>query len=37
MISKGDEKLFRFVDTAEQAWALLEHEYDLKGTAQCAI
>jgi hypothetical protein len=37
MISPGDEKLFRFVETAEQAWALLEHEYDLKSTAQCSV
>jgi predicted Rossmann-fold nucleotide-binding protein len=30
MISPGDEKLFRFVENAEEAWAILEHEYDLK-------
>jgi len=30
MISPGDEKLFRFVESAEEAWAILEHEYDLK-------
>lgn len=30
MISPGDEHLFRYVETAEQAWALLEYEYDLK-------
>ena len=29
MISPGDEKLFRFVETAEEAWALLDSEYEL--------
>src|SRR6478609_4819189 len=29
MISPGDEKLFHFVETAEEAWALLEREYDM--------
>ncbi|MDC8786651.1 LOG family protein [Roseateles koreensis] len=29
MISPGDEKLFHFVETAEEAWALLESTYDL--------
>jgi hypothetical protein len=29
MISPGDEKLFHYVETAEQAWALLETEYEL--------
>ncbi|MDL5033008.1 TIGR00730 family Rossman fold protein [Pelomonas sp. APW6] len=29
MISLGDEQLFHFVDSAEEAWALLESEYDL--------
>ncbi|MBB2484352.1 TIGR00730 family Rossman fold protein [Mitsuaria sp. WAJ17] len=29
MISPGDEQLFHFVDSAEEAWALLESEYDL--------
>jgi uncharacterized protein (TIGR00730 family) len=28
MISPGDEQLFSFVDTAEEAWAALESEYD---------
>lgn len=37
MISPGDEKLFRFVDSAEEAWQLLEHEYDLKNNAQCPV
>ena len=37
MISPGDERMFRFVETAEEAWAVLEHEYDLKTTAQCAL
>lgn len=36
MISPGDEKLFRFVESAEEAWAILEHEYDLKTTA-CSV
>ena len=36
MISPGDEKLFRFVDSAEEAWQVLEHEYDLKNNAQCS-
>ncbi|MDM4766001.1 TIGR00730 family Rossman fold protein [Pelomonas sp. SE-A7] len=31
MISPGDEQLFHFVETAEEAWALLENEYDLSG------
>ncbi|MBY0234475.1 MAG: TIGR00730 family Rossman fold protein, partial [Burkholderiaceae bacterium] len=29
MITPGDEKLFHFVETAEEAWALLESTYDL--------
>ncbi|MEL4181038.1 LOG family protein [Roseateles sp. PN1] len=29
MITAGDEKLFHFVETAEEAWALLESTYDL--------
>ncbi|RQO63034.1 TIGR00730 family Rossman fold protein [Paucibacter sp. KBW04] len=29
MISAGDEQLFHFVETAEEAWALLESTYDL--------
>jgi len=29
MINAGDEKLFHFVESAEEAWSLLEHEYDL--------
>ncbi len=29
MISPGDEKLFRFVETAEEAWEVLESEYDM--------
>ncbi len=29
MISPGDEQLFHYVDNAEEAWALLESEYDL--------
>ncbi len=37
MISPGDENLFRFVDSAEEAWAILEHEYDLKSTAHCTL
>jgi uncharacterized protein (TIGR00730 family) len=35
MISPGDEQLFRFVETAEEAWAILENEYDLKNAAHC--
>jgi uncharacterized protein (TIGR00730 family) len=29
MISPGDEKLFHFVENAEEAWALLESEYEM--------
>lgn len=29
MISPGDEQLFHFVETAEEAWDLLENEYDM--------
>jgi uncharacterized protein (TIGR00730 family) len=29
MISAGDERLFHFVESAEEAWALLENEYDM--------
>lgn len=29
MISPGDERLFHYVETAEEAWALLETEYEL--------
>ncbi|XHS80547.1 TIGR00730 family Rossman fold protein [Burkholderiaceae bacterium UC74_6] len=29
MISPGDENLFRFVETAEEAWELLDSEYEL--------
>jgi len=37
MISPGDENLFHFVETAEEAWALLENEYDLNpGPADAA-
>ncbi|MEJ6006888.1 TIGR00730 family Rossman fold protein [Paucibacter sp. AS339] len=36
MISPGDEKLFHFVDTAEEAWALLESEYDMNPGANNA-
>ncbi len=36
MISPGDENLFRFVESAEEAWALLETEYELTANAQCA-
>ncbi|MBI3350189.1 MAG: TIGR00730 family Rossman fold protein [Burkholderiales bacterium] len=32
MISPGDERLFHYVETAEEAWALLETEYELAGT-----
>jgi uncharacterized protein (TIGR00730 family) len=32
MISPGDEKLFHYVETAEEAWALLDSEYDLTAT-----
>jgi len=32
MISPGDEKLFHYVETAEEAWSLLETEYELGGT-----
>lgn len=35
MISPGDEQLIRYVESAEEAWAILEHEYDLKGAASC--
>ncbi|MBH9552555.1 LOG family protein [Inhella gelatinilytica] len=37
MISEGDDKLFRFVDSAEEAWAVLQHEYDLTAGAQCPV
>jgi uncharacterized protein (TIGR00730 family) len=37
MISPGDEKLFRFVDSAEEAWEVLVHEYDLAINAQCPV
>ncbi len=33
MISPGDEQLFHFVETAEEAWALLENEYDMNPAA----
>jgi len=29
MISPGDEQLFHYVENAEEAWALLEREYDM--------
>jgi len=29
MISPGDEQLFHYVETAEEAWALLKQEYDI--------
>lgn len=29
MISPGDEQLFHYVETAEEAWALLKKEYDI--------
>ena len=32
MISPGDEQLFHYVETAEEAWALLETEYELATT-----
>ena len=32
MISPGDERLFHYVETAEEAWTLLETEYELAGT-----
>jgi len=36
MISPGDEKLFHFVESAEEAWALLESEYDMNpGALDC--
>jgi len=31
MISPGDEKMFRFVETAEEAWAVLAEDYGLDG------
>jgi len=33
MISPGDERLFHFVETAEEAWAQLDLEYDLTSPA----
>ncbi|MCE4553040.1 LOG family protein [Roseateles cellulosilyticus] len=33
MISPGDEKLFHYVETAEEAWALLEAEPELSSVA----
>jgi len=36
MISRGDEKLFHFVETAEEGWALLEREYDMNPGATSA-
>ena len=33
MISPGDEKLFHYVETAEEAWALLEAEPELSGAS----
>ena len=33
MISPGDERLFHFVETAEEAWAVLDFEYDLTSPA----
>ncbi len=32
MISPGDEQLFHYVETAEEAWAVLETEYELATT-----
>ncbi|CAM4144925.1 TIGR00730 family Rossman fold protein [Roseateles saccharophilus] len=32
MISPGDERMFHYVETAEEAWALLETEYELATT-----
>lgn len=32
MISPGDERLFHYVETAEEAWTLLETEYELATT-----
>jgi uncharacterized protein (TIGR00730 family) len=32
MISPGDDKLFHYVETAEQAWSILESEYELAPT-----
>ncbi|MDI4634013.1 TIGR00730 family Rossman fold protein [Pelomonas sp. V22] len=37
MISPGDEQLFHFVETAEEAWALLENEYDMNPAAPDAV
>jgi len=37
MISPGDEKLFHFVESAEEAWALLESVYDMKPGAPGAV
>ncbi|MET0519525.1 MAG: LOG family protein [Burkholderiaceae bacterium] len=34
MISPGDEQLFHYVESAEEAWALLESTYDMKQTPQ---
>ena len=31
MISPGDEALFRFVETADEAWEVLAHDYGLQG------
>ncbi|WP_377161007.1 LOG family protein [Roseateles sp. UC29_93] len=31
MISPGDEQLFHYVETADEAWALLKKEYDIGG------
>ena len=31
MISPGDEQLFHYVETADEAWGLLMKEYDIGG------
>ncbi|ALV08253.1 LOG family protein [Roseateles depolymerans] len=36
MISPGDEQLFHYVETAEEAWALLKKEYDIGLPASAA-
>jgi hypothetical protein len=33
MISPGDESLFRFVETADEAWEVLAQDYGLQGAA----
>lgn len=36
MISPGDEQLFHYVETAEEAWAILESEPELSGATSAA-